>query len=205
MTFLVANLPPTKVWVKKQYLYDHQKGHGEFVEGVWVTCKSIQGRALYFETYLPECLFSNCSTSDNKILFASCFCSSPPIQEPTLITLILARQRDIPFAEKEIIVLIPNTDPGYNTIIKIIKKLKKWKVIENLVHNEYLYLLKNSQALLGNTSSGIREAPSYGIPFLSFGYRQENRERADNVIDLNLDLKKFDSWLMPEKILKFKS
>ena len=44
-----------------------------------------------FETYLPECLFSNCSTSDNKILFASCFCSSPPIQEPTLITLILAR------------------------------------------------------------------------------------------------------------------
>lgn len=108
------------------------------------------------------------------------------------------------FAEKEIVVLIPNTDPGYSNIIKIIKELKKWKVIENLVHNDYLYLLKNSQALLGNTSSGIREAPSYGIPFLSFGYRQENRERADNVIDLNLDLKKFDRWLIPEKILKFK-
>jgi len=54
MSFLVANIPPTKVYVKKQYLYDHQKGHGEFVEGVWVSCKSIQGRALYFETYLPE-------------------------------------------------------------------------------------------------------------------------------------------------------
>ena len=54
MSFLVANLPPTKVYIKKEYLYDHQKGHGEFVEGVWVTCKSIQGRALYFETYLPE-------------------------------------------------------------------------------------------------------------------------------------------------------
>ena len=53
MSFLVANLPPTKVYVKKQYLYDHEKGHGEFVEGVWVSCKSIQGRALYFETYLP--------------------------------------------------------------------------------------------------------------------------------------------------------
>ena len=52
MSFLVANVPPTKVYVKKQYLYDHQKGHGEFVEGVWVSCKSIQGRALYFETYL---------------------------------------------------------------------------------------------------------------------------------------------------------
>ncbi len=54
MAFLVANVPPVKVYVKKQYLYDHQKGHGEFVEGVWATVKSIQGRALYFETYLPE-------------------------------------------------------------------------------------------------------------------------------------------------------
>ena len=52
--FLVANLPPTKVYIKKEYLYDHEKGHGEFVEGVWITVKSIQGRALYFETYLPE-------------------------------------------------------------------------------------------------------------------------------------------------------
>ena len=108
------------------------------------------------------------------------------------------------FIEKEIIVLMPNTDPGYNIIIKIIKKIKNWKVIENLAHNEYLYLLKYSQALLGNTSSGIREAPSYGIPFLSFGYRQQNRERADNVIELNLDEKKFNTWLNPKKILKFK-
>ena len=54
MAFLIANLPPTKVYIKKEYLYDHEKGHGEFVEGVWITVKSIQGRALYFETYLPE-------------------------------------------------------------------------------------------------------------------------------------------------------
>jgi len=54
MAFLVANLPPIKVYVKKEYLYDHEKGHGELVEGVWITVKSIEGRALYFETYLPE-------------------------------------------------------------------------------------------------------------------------------------------------------
>ena len=54
MAYLVANLPPVKVFVKKQYLYDLTKGKGEFVEGVWISCKSIQGRALYFETYLPE-------------------------------------------------------------------------------------------------------------------------------------------------------
>ena len=54
MAFLVANLPPIKVYVKKEYLYDHEKGHGELVEGVWISVKSIQGRSLYFETYLPE-------------------------------------------------------------------------------------------------------------------------------------------------------
>ena len=46
MSFLVANVPPVKVFVKKQYLYDLKKGHGEFVEGIWTTVKSIQGRAL---------------------------------------------------------------------------------------------------------------------------------------------------------------
>ena len=52
--FLQANLPPIELYVKKEYLYDFEKGHGELVEGLWVTVKSIQGRALYFETYLPE-------------------------------------------------------------------------------------------------------------------------------------------------------
>ena len=49
--FLQANLPPIELYVKKEYLYDLEKGHGELVEGLWVSVKSIQGRALYFETY----------------------------------------------------------------------------------------------------------------------------------------------------------
>jgi len=51
---LICNLPAEKVWVRREYLRDHQDGHGEFVEGVWVAAKSIPGRAFYFETYLPE-------------------------------------------------------------------------------------------------------------------------------------------------------
>ena len=51
---LICNLPAKKVWVRKEYLTDHQSGHGEFVEGVWVSAKSIPGRAFYFETYLPQ-------------------------------------------------------------------------------------------------------------------------------------------------------
>jgi len=54
MSFLVANIPPIEVLVKKEYLYNHEKGHGEYEPGIWITTKSIQGRALYFETYLYE-------------------------------------------------------------------------------------------------------------------------------------------------------
>ena len=54
MSALLANLPNTKIYVRKEYLMDFKGGHGEFVEGHWVTVKSMPGRAFYFETYLPE-------------------------------------------------------------------------------------------------------------------------------------------------------
>ena len=54
MSTLICNLPSETVWVRKEYLTDFQSGHGEFVEGVWVSAKSMPGRAFYFETYLPE-------------------------------------------------------------------------------------------------------------------------------------------------------
>lgn len=54
MSELICNLPSERVWVRKEYLRDHVDGHGEFIAGVWITAKSIPGRAFYFETYLPE-------------------------------------------------------------------------------------------------------------------------------------------------------
>ena len=54
MSFLVHNLPPVHVYVKKEYLYDLDKGHGDLTEGIWISVKSVQGKALYFETLLPE-------------------------------------------------------------------------------------------------------------------------------------------------------
>jgi len=54
MSKLICNLPAQKVWVRKEYLMNHQDGFGKFVEGVWVSAKSIPGRAFYFETFLSE-------------------------------------------------------------------------------------------------------------------------------------------------------
>jgi len=61
MACLIANLPSVEVWVRKEYLTDHQSGHGEFEKGVWVSAKSIPGRAFYFETYyqsMGQCMIN---------------------------------------------------------------------------------------------------------------------------------------------------
>ena len=54
MSTLVANLPPTKVWVHKHALRDYKDPQDQWTLGYWVTIKSIPGRGFYFETYLPE-------------------------------------------------------------------------------------------------------------------------------------------------------
>lgn len=54
MTRLVENIPPVECMVRKEFLRDHEDGHGEYEHCYWVTAKSIQGRALYIESYLTE-------------------------------------------------------------------------------------------------------------------------------------------------------
>lgn len=50
----VCPLPPQKVLVRAEYLYDGERGHGDLVEGIWVSVKAIRGEAFRFETYLPQ-------------------------------------------------------------------------------------------------------------------------------------------------------
>ena len=78
MAALICNLPSVEVWVRKEYLTDHQSGHGEFVKGVWVSAKSIPGRTFYFETYLPE------YAAMYDKLPISAFLSSPALPDPDM-------------------------------------------------------------------------------------------------------------------------
>jgi len=50
----VCPLPPVKVQVLPEYLYDFDGRDRELVQGIWVSVKAIRGEALRFETYLPE-------------------------------------------------------------------------------------------------------------------------------------------------------
>jgi len=54
MSYLVANIPRIRCYIKKEYLYDFQKGFGEYVPCIWISIKSMHGRAFFIESYLPE-------------------------------------------------------------------------------------------------------------------------------------------------------
>ena len=54
MSFLIANLPPVHCFVRREFLYDFQRGHGEYEPCIWVTAKSLRGQAIRIESYLPN-------------------------------------------------------------------------------------------------------------------------------------------------------
>ena len=55
----------------------------------------------------------------------------------------------------------------------------------------YLNLLKNADLMIGNSSSGICEAPCLGTLNINIGDRQKGRERANTTIDCSSNIKKF--------------
>jgi hypothetical protein len=54
MAHLVANIPPVHGYVRREFLYDFESGHGEYEPCIWVTLKSIRGQAFRIEAYLPN-------------------------------------------------------------------------------------------------------------------------------------------------------
>jgi UDP-N-acetylglucosamine 2-epimerase len=57
-------------------------------------------------------------------------------------------------------------------------------LIDNLGVQDYLNMLSYAAALVGNSSSGLIEAPSFKLPVVNIGTRQRGRIRAANVIDV---------------------
>jgi UDP-hydrolysing UDP-N-acetyl-D-glucosamine 2-epimerase len=89
------------------------------------------------------------------------------------------------------ILIWPNSDTGSEEISKAIRVYREknqnnivvdaWRSIKT---DLYLNLLYHSDFLIGNSSSGIREAHIYGIPAINIGTRQNGRERTKNIIDV---------------------
>ena len=81
---------------------------------------------------------------------------------------------------------MPNNDSGSNDIVNEVTHLPKEfvRVTRNLARNDYVALLSNCEFIIGNSSSGILEAPSLGVVSINIGSRQTGRLRSRKVIDV---------------------
>jgi len=88
------------------------------------------------------------------------------------------------------VLIHPNSDAGGRRMIEVVKEFESYpfiKTFKSLPRREYLSLMKVASVMVGNSSSGIIDAPSFGLPAVNIGIRQEGRERGKNVIDVGHD------------------
>jgi GDP/UDP-N,N'-diacetylbacillosamine 2-epimerase (hydrolysing) len=82
--------------------------------------------------------------------------------------------------------LMPNSDSG-NPGIR--EAMREWssdpavRLVAHLPRREFVSWLRAADVMVGNSSSGIIEAATFGLPVVNVGSRQNGRERSGNVID----------------------
>jgi len=84
------------------------------------------------------------------------------------------------------ILIYPNNDAGAQQIISRIKE-SRITVVRSLPPERFVNLVRYAAALVGNSSSGIHETASLGVPTVNVGTRQQGRERGQNVLDVRYD------------------
>ncbi len=91
-------------------------------------------------------------------------------------------------SEMPIVFTMPNADTSSRTVIRMVEDFVQTnastQVVNNLGTQGYFSLMAVSAAMVGNSSSGIIEAPSFELPVVNIGTRQQGRTRASNVIDV---------------------
>ena len=86
---------------------------------------------------------------------------------------------------------LPNADVKGRTITHMIERYAarqpRTRLVTNLGTQAYFTLMSKAAAMVGNSSSGIIEAPSFRLPVVNIGIRQKGRVRARNVIDVGYE------------------
>ena len=88
---------------------------------------------------------------------------------------------------RTVVITAPNADPGgellHRKYTEQASDNQKIHFVENLGTLRYFSLMRCSAAMIGNSSSGILEAASFGLPVVNIGSRQEGRMQPSNVIN----------------------
>jgi UDP-hydrolysing UDP-N-acetyl-D-glucosamine 2-epimerase len=87
----------------------------------------------------------------------------------------------------QILFSYPNADAGSRELIRrteqFLAQRPDARVFVNLPALTYWSLLRQVDLMVGNSSSGIMETPSFALPTVNVGMRQQGRERARNILD----------------------
>lgn len=93
--------------------------------------------------------------------------------------------------EMPVIFTMPNADTGGRAISRMIKESVNTRALTRVVDTfgtqGYFSMMATAAAMVGNSSSGIVEAPSFKLPVVNIGTRQRGRIRPANVIDVGYD------------------
>lgn len=88
--------------------------------------------------------------------------------------------------------LLPNADTGNDAIRRtLLAREREGATIKPIAHldrRDFWDLMANADVMIGNSSAGIIEAASFGIPVVNVGDRQQDRLRNENVIDCDLEV-----------------
>ncbi len=92
------------------------------------------------------------------------------------------------FPERQVLITGVNADPGFDAIASACDTYAKTNperaaVRDSLGETAYLSAMKQAAVVVGNSSSGIIQAPAIGVPTVNIGDRQKGRLRAASVID----------------------
>lgn len=90
----------------------------------------------------------------------------------------------------QVLALMPNADAGSEPIRTVLEERARAGDIALATHlprDEFVAWMAAADLMVGNSSSGIIEAASFGTPVVNVGSRQNLRERNINVIDVDLD------------------
>lgn len=84
-------------------------------------------------------------------------------------------------------IFYPNVDAHNSEIVASIARYKnhdKFYMVRHMPLEDFVHTMAHASCMIGNSSSGIREAASFGTPVINVGFRQSGRERNENTIDL---------------------
>ena len=89
-----------------------------------------------------------------------------------------------------ILITYPNNDDGYEEILKVIYKYEKYnsvKIVKSLGSERYYEAIQNCLFIIGNSSSGIIEAPYFNKTVINIGSRQSGRDKDNLIKDIEVD------------------